>query len=93
MLFFSGERQERDIPAPLHRDGYLALMTRAIAGDAAGQYFAPFGDEKPEGLHIFVVDERRFVNAETANFSPDRKTFPFVGPLAVPAPGIVGPCG
>jgi hypothetical protein len=73
-LPLAGERQERNIPAPLHRHGHFALMPRAIAGDAAGKDLAPFGNEESEGLHVLVIDERGLVNTEPAHLLPDLKT-------------------
>ena len=49
-------------------------MPGAVAGDAAGKDLAPLGDEEPEGLHVLVIDERCFVDAEPAYLFPDLET-------------------
>jgi hypothetical protein len=83
-LFLARKRQERDVSAPLHRDGDLALMPRAVAGDASGKDLATLGDEESERLDVLVINERRLVNAEAADLFPDLKT-PLVRASAVPA--------
>jgi len=83
-LFLARERQECDIPAPLHCDRDLALVPCAVAGYAAGEDFAALGNEEAQRLDVFVIDERCLVNAETAHLLPDLET-PLVRASAVPA--------
>ena len=91
---FTGEGQERDVPAALDRHGDLALMTGAIAGDAAGKDLAPFGDEELQGLEVLVVDERCLVDAEPADLFSDLE--PLLAAWAgsrVPGPAALGRAG
>src|SRR5262245_1584097 len=62
-------RNERDLPRPLERDLQLALVHRAGARDPARQNLAALRDERPEQLHVLVVDVVDLVRAELADFS------------------------
>ena len=60
-------RQQRQLTGALNRDGELSLMSGAGAGDSAGQNLSSFRDEATELLSIFVIDELRLLDTESAN--------------------------
>jgi hypothetical protein len=59
-------RHEREMPGPLDRRRELALVARAVAGDAARHDLSALGDERAEELRVLVVDADRLVGAEAA---------------------------
>src|SRR5487761_2659102 len=70
MAFLSardGEGQERDVARPLDRDSHLALVTRAVPADAAGDDLAALADEVLQRLRVLVVDDRGLVRAVLAD--------------------------
>src|SRR3954468_20337404 len=62
-------RDERDLPSALDRRLQLALMLGARSGNASRQNLAAFGNERPNQLHILVVDVVDFVRAELADLA------------------------
>ncbi len=84
ILLLAGEGNERDVPASLHRDRDLSLMTGAVAGYAAGKYLPAFRQEEPDGFNVLVIYEGRFVHAEPAYFFSDREPPSLVRASAVP---------
>jgi hypothetical protein len=88
-LFFARERYQGDVSASLDRDGNFPLVSGAVAGYAPGKDFAPLGNEEPQRLDVFVINEGRFVHAEPAYFLSDRESsFPvaprsFIFPVPV----------
>src|SRR5580700_3072101 len=73
-----GEGQERDVSRPLDGEGHLALVTRAVPADAAGDDLAALADEVLQRLRVLVIDDRGLVRAVLAD------------PLLVPAPATGG---
>src|SRR5438067_4867772 len=63
-------RYERDLARALDRDLQLALVHRARAGDSARQNLAALGHERPDQLHVLVVDVVDLVRAELADLAP-----------------------
>src|SRR5271170_4496239 len=61
------EGQERDVARSLDREGHLALVTRAVAADAAGDDLAALADEVLQRLRVLVVDDRGLVRAVLAD--------------------------
>lgn len=55
--------------AALDRHGQLALMDRAITGDAARDDLATLGHEPAEHPLIFEIDEMDLILAEAADFA------------------------
>src|ERR1700742_4899724 len=51
-----GVGQQRHLPRVLHRDGDVALVLAAVAGDPAGTDLAAVGDVLPEQRGVLVVD-------------------------------------
>src|SRR5512134_760124 len=92
-LFLAGEGNERDVPAPLDRDGDLSLVPGAVAGDASGQNLAPLGNEEPERLDVLVIDEGRFVDAEAAHFLADLEPSPLFAARTRSAVISIAPAG
>src|SRR5262245_40572418 len=62
-------RNQRDLTGALDRGLQLALMHRAGARDAARQNLAALGDERPDELHVLVVDVVDLVRAELADLA------------------------
>src|SRR5580658_8161138 len=62
-----GEGQERDVPRPLDGEGHLALVTRAVPADAAGDDLAALADEVLQRLRVLVVDDRGLIRAVLAD--------------------------
>ncbi len=83
-LLLAREGDERDVPAPLHGNGDLSLMTGAVSRDASRQDFAPLSDEEPERFYILVIDKGRLVYAEAAHLFPDLEPSPLVASAARP---------
>lgn len=48
-------------------------MRRAYSGDAAGDHFAPFGNEPEEKLGIFIVNLDGFIGAEHTDFPSSKE--------------------
>lgn len=53
---FGGEGHERDITGALDGNAKLALVSCAIAGDAARNDFPALSDQITQALDIFVID-------------------------------------
>jgi hypothetical protein len=51
---------------PLNGDGQNSLVMRAASGNAAGNYFAPFGDKPLQKAVVTVINLIDFVFAKTA---------------------------
>src|SRR5262245_11341969 len=66
----SGVGQERNCARPLDGERESALMPGAVAGDAARNDLAAFGEEVPERARVLVVDEHRLVGAEATDLPP-----------------------
>src|SRR5580658_890000 len=68
MSFISARRarvgQECHLSAVLHRDSDVALVLRAVAGDATRADLATIGDELAEQVRVLVVDVGGLVLAE-----------------------------
>src|ERR1700677_644944 len=62
-----GKGQERDVPRPLDRESHLALVTRAVPADTAGDDLATFADEILQRLRVLVVDHGGLVRAVLAD--------------------------
>src|SRR5262245_10051778 len=63
-------RNERDLPGALDRHLQLALVHRAGTRDPARQNLAALGHERPDQLHVLVVDVVDLVRAELADLAP-----------------------
>src|SRR5260221_11443934 len=63
-------RDQRDLPRALDRRLQLALVHRAGARDPARQDLAALGHERPDQLHVLVVDVVALVRAELADLAP-----------------------
>ena len=59
------ERQQCDCPSTLDRRRQLALMTRAITGNATRDDFAAFAQKVRQGSRVLVVDPRVLLCAKT----------------------------
>ncbi len=77
-LFLAGKRDERNVPAPLHRYGDFPLMPGAITRDSSGQDLAALGNEEPQCFDIFIIDKGCFIHAEAANFLADLEPSPLI---------------
>src|SRR4051812_37302439 len=62
-------RNQRDLARALDRGLQLALVHRAGAGDAARQDLAALRHERPDQLHVLVVDVVDLVRAELADLA------------------------
>src|SRR5262249_27221415 len=62
-------RNERDLARALDRRLQFALVHRAGARDAPRQDLAALGDERPDQLHVLVVDVVDLVRAELADLA------------------------
>src|SRR5258707_1395449 len=62
-------RDERDLAGALDRRLQLALVLGAGAGNAPRQDLAALGHERPDQLHILVVDVVDLVRAELADLA------------------------
>ncbi len=87
-LFLACEWYQRDVPASLHRHGYLSLMPSAVTRYPAWKDFATFGDEESECLYIFVIDKGRLVHTEPADFFSDLEASPFVAASTSGIPAV-----
>src|SRR5438309_2187250 len=63
------ERQERHLSRVLDRRGHVALVLRAVAGDAARTDLAPVGHELLQQPHVLEVDIVDLVLAEDADLA------------------------
>src|SRR5579871_6013420 len=63
------EGHQRDHARALDRGGHLALVTRAVSRDAAGDDLAAIGDEVLQRLGVLVVDRDVLVGAEAAHLA------------------------
>jgi len=84
-LLLACKGYQRDVPASLHRDGYLSLVPSAVTRYPARKDLAAFGDEESERLYVFIIDKRGLVHAEPTDFFPDLETSSLV---AASTPGI-----
>jgi hypothetical protein len=84
ILFFAGKRNQRDISAALHGHRDFPLVPGAVSRNAARKNFPALGQKEPQRLDVLVINERRLVNAEAADFFSDLKTSSFVRASAVP---------
>src|SRR4051812_30259893 len=62
-------RDERDLAGALDRRLQLALVLGAGSGNAPRQDLAALGDERPDQLHVLVVDVVDLVRAELADLA------------------------
>src|ERR1700760_1552824 len=62
-----GEGEERNVARAADRELHLALVTGAVAADAAGDDLAALGHEVLERLRILVVDDQRLLRAIAAD--------------------------
>src|SRR5438270_13988821 len=69
LLLVGDVRNQRDLPRALDRGLQLALVHRARAGDPARQDLAALGDERPDQLHVLVIDIVDLVRAELADLA------------------------
>jgi hypothetical protein len=76
ILKLRGKGQQGDILRPLDCNGEPALVPRARPRHAARKNFPPLLKERRQNLRLFVVDEVRFIHAETAHlFLADKTPF------------------
>src|SRR5471032_2690326 len=68
-LLFGDVRNQRDLPGALDRRLQLALVLRAGSGNAPRQDLAALGHERPDELHVLVVDVVDLVRAELADLA------------------------
>jgi hypothetical protein len=64
---FGREGHECDVTGALDRGAKLALVSSAIAGDAARNDFPALGDQVPQPLNIFIVDVGDLIRTEAAD--------------------------
>jgi hypothetical protein len=67
-------RQQGNVARPFNGQRQLSLMFGAIARDSPGDDFPAFGDEIPQGSHIFVIYLQSGVGTKTADFAPMEST-------------------
>src|SRR5258706_5082732 len=63
-------RNERELAGAFDRRLQLALVHRTRARDPARQNLAALGNERPEQLHILVIDVVNLIRAELADLAP-----------------------
>src|SRR4029453_12294525 len=73
-ILFGNVRDEGDRAETLEGAGELALMTRAIPGDAARDDLAALRHEGAEALDVTVVDRQDLVDAELAHLASAEPT-------------------
>ena len=73
LVYFAGERQQRDIAGPLDRSPEHALMQRAETGVAARQDLAPVTDELFQRFYILVVNVVDLIDAEEVHLAAAEK--------------------
>jgi hypothetical protein len=98
-----GNRQQGNVACPFDRLGDVTLMRGTVSGNPAWHNFAPLGDEETERARLFIIDDKVFLRAETANFTPlERTTFAWSTlctgsacwwPLTLPACGTLADTG
>src|SRR3954466_7870563 len=69
-------RDERDLARALDRRLQLALVLGAGARDPPRQDLAALGHERPDQLHVLVVDVVDLVRAELADLAPAEQRAP-----------------
>src|SRR5713101_7414034 len=62
-------RNQRDLTRALDGRLQFSLMHGARAGNPARQNLAALGNERPDDLHVFVIDVVDLVRAELADFA------------------------
>src|SRR5712671_2774226 len=70
LVLHHGVGEQRDVAAALDGGGHLALVPRAVPGDAARHDLAPLGDEVLELGRVLVVDLEALVGAVPAHLAP-----------------------
>src|SRR4051794_17915266 len=86
--------EERHLARALHRDGDLALVAPARAGDAAVADLALLRDVAPELVDVLVVDLLDLVLAEVTGLALDRAGLRALAPAGAAAAlvcSLVGP--
>src|SRR5712671_6273521 len=69
-------RDQRNLPRALDRGLQLPLVHRARARDAPRQNLAALGHERPDQLHVLVVDVVDLVRTELADLAPAEQRAP-----------------
>ncbi len=77
-LFFTGKGDECDVSASLYRYGNFPLMPGTVARDSSGQDLAAFGNEESKRFDVLVIDKRRFIYTEAADFFANLEPPPLV---------------